>query len=102
MIYRNSDQCWNHHIRPSRHDCVSGSPNNLFYLPERSGGDNNLQEVTHVKIFEREQRHAMDDEENGYKDYFHYVMKNESLQYSTNGEQAFNTFQKLMRIALPC
>ena len=48
-----------------------------------------------------EQRHAVDDEENGYKEYFHYVMENESLQYPTNAEQAFNTFQKLMSIALP-
>ena len=80
---------------------VSGSPNILFYLPERSGGEDNLQEVTQAKIFEMEQRHAVDDEENGYKDYFHYVMENESLQYPTNAEQAFNTFQKLMSIALP-
>lgn len=95
-------ECWNsHHIRPSRHDCVSGSPNILFYLPERSGGVDNLQAVTHTKIVEMEQQHDMDDEENGYENYFHYVMENESLQYPANAEQAFNTFQKLMSIALP-
>ena len=48
-----------------------------------------------------EQQHDMDDEENGYENYFHYVMENESLQYPANAEQAFNTFQKLTSIALP-
>ena len=95
-------ECWNsHHIRQSRHDCVSGSPNVLYYLPERSGGVDNLQAVTHAKIFEMQQQHVMDDEENEYEDYFHYVMESESLLYPTNAEQAFNTFQKLLHIALP-
>ena len=44
----------------------------------------------------------MNDEENSYEDYlYHYVIENESLQYPTNVEQAFNTFQKLMSISLP-
>ena len=107
VLFLNDDlqkfkECWNsHHIRPSRHDCVSGSPNILFYLPERSGGVDHLQAVTHTKIVEMEQQHDMHDEENGYENYFHYVMENESLQYPPNAEQAFNTYQKLMSIALP-
>jgi hypothetical protein len=48
-----------------------------------------------------EQQHTIDEEENNYQDYFHYVMENESLQYPTNAEQAFNTLQKLLSIALP-
>ena len=44
---------WNsHHIRPSRHDSVSGCPDVLFYLPQRSGGVDNLQEVSDVQIAE--------------------------------------------------
>lgn len=102
MTFRNLEYWNSYHIRPSRYECISGSPDILFYLPERSGGVDNLQEVTHAKIFEIKQRHIMNDEENGYKDYLcHYVIENESLQYPTNAEQAFNTFQKLMSISLP-
>ena len=46
---------WNsHHIRPSRHDCISGSPDILYFLPERSGGVNNLQTVSSAKLTEME------------------------------------------------
>ena len=33
---------WNtHHIRPSRHDTIPGKPDELFFLPELSGGETN-------------------------------------------------------------
>ena len=70
-------------------------------MPERSGGVDNLQAVTYTKIVKMKQQHDMGDEENGYENYFHYVMENESLQYPANAKQAFNTFQKLMSTALP-
>lgn len=38
---------WNtHYIRPSRHETTPGRPDELFFLPERSGGQNQLQPVT--------------------------------------------------------
>ena len=90
---------WNsHHIRPSRHDGVPGCPDILFYLPERSGGVNNLQEVSADQIAEMEhQAQAHDnEEENDYQEYFHYLMENEEIQYPTTPEEAFNVFQQLM------
>ena len=34
---------WNtHRIRKSRHDTISGKPGELFFLPERHGGTDNL------------------------------------------------------------
>ena len=63
---------WNtHHIRPSRHDCVSGSPDVLYHLPERSGGVDCLQTVLNDKITEMEQQHEVSDDENEYQEYFH-------------------------------
>ena len=97
---------WNsHHIRPSRHDCISGSPDILYYLPERSGGVDNLQEVSDAKLLEMDQQHGVnvnvnDNEENDYQEYFHFVMDNEGMQYPTNTEEAFNVYQKLMNIAV--
>ena len=38
---------WNtHSIRKSRHDTISGKRHELFFLPERHGGTNNL--LVHV------------------------------------------------------
>jgi hypothetical protein len=97
---------WNsHHIRPSRHDCVSGSPDILFYLPERSGAIDNLQIVQEAKIVEMELCHEINREdnveENDYQEYFHYLMENERMQYPTSPEEAFDVYQHLMNIAEP-
>ena len=92
---------WNsHHIRPSRHDCVSGAPDILFFLPERSGGIDNLQPVNNAKLVEMELKHAVNDEvESDYQEYFHYVMENEGMQYPASPEEAFTLFQRLINIA---
>ena len=94
---------WNsHHIRPSRHDTVSGCPDVLFYLPERSGGVNNLQKVSEEQIAEMElQAEAgANNDENEYQEYFHYLMETEEMQYPTTADEAFNVFQKLMNKAV--
>ena len=93
---------WNsHHIRPSRLDSVSGCPDILFYLPERSGGVNNLQEISEDQIAQM-QPHVEtnpNDEENEYQEYFHYLMEKEEIQYPTTPEEAFSVFQQLLNIA---
>jgi hypothetical protein len=93
---------WNsHHIRPSRHDCVSGSPDVLFFLPERSGGVDNLQIVSDAKMAEMELQHLVNDVvEDDYQEYFHYLMENEGIQYPTSPEEAFNIYQQLINIAV--
>ncbi len=94
---------WNsHHIRPSRHDTVSGCPDVLFYLPERSGGVNNLQKVSEEQIAEMELQveAGANNDENEYQEYFHYLMETEEMQYPTTADEAFNVFQKLMNKAV--
>ena len=94
---------WNsHHIRPSRHDCVSGSPDVLYFLPERSGGFDNLQVVSSAKIAEMELQHEVSDEveDNDYQEYFHYLMENEGIQFPTFPEEAFHAFQRLINMAV--
>lgn len=91
---------WNsHHIRPSRHDSVSGCPDVLFYFPQRSGGVDNLQEVSDVQIAEMELQVDAREVENEYQEYFHYLMENEEILYPTIPEEAFNVFQQLINIA---
>lgn len=88
---------WNtHHIRPSRHDSVSGSPDVLYYLPERSGGMDCMQAASDDKITEMELQCEVPIDENEYQEYFHYVMENDGLQYPTTPEEAFDTFQHLI------
>ena len=42
---------WNtHYIWQSRHDAVPGRPDELFFLPERSGGENHLQYTREQKL----------------------------------------------------
>jgi hypothetical protein len=82
---------WNsHHIRLSRHDCVSVSLDILFSLPERSGGVDNLQIVSNAKMVEMELQHLVNDMvEDDYQECFHYLMENEGIQYPTSPEEAF-------------
>ena len=99
--FQKTKDAWNsHHIRPSRHDCVSGSPDILFFLPERSGAVDNLQIVPEAKIVEMDIQHELNEEENKYQEYFHYVMEHEELQYPSNPEEAFNLYQRLTNIAV--
>ena len=88
---------WNsHHIRPSRHDCVSGSPDIPFYLPERSGAIDNLQMISNAKIAEMELQHGVNDEENvedDYQEYFHYLMENEGMQYPTRHSSTMTIYE---------
>ena len=94
---------WNsHHIRPSRHDCISGSPDVLYFLPERSGGVNNLQTVSSAKITEMELQQENDEgiEDNDCQEYFHYLMENEEIQHPTSPKEAFNVYQRLINIAV--
>lgn len=44
---------WNtHYIQQSRHDTVPGRSDELFFLPERSGGENHLQYTTPQQLEE--------------------------------------------------
>ena len=42
---------WNtHHIRPSRHDTIPGKHDELFFLPELSGGEDQLLPITEAQL----------------------------------------------------
>ena len=99
--FQKTKDAWNsHHIRPSRHDCVSGSPDILFFFLERSGAADNLQIVPEAKIIEMDIEHELNEEENKYQEYFHYVMEHDELWYPSNPEEAFNLYRRLMNIAV--
>ena len=51
---------WNtHHIRPSRHDTIPGKPDELFFLPELSGGEDQLLPVTEAQLDDVVSQHVL-------------------------------------------
>ena len=52
---------------------------------------------------EMELEHEDNDEveNNDNQEYFHYLIENEGIQYSTSPEEAFNIYQQLINIAIP-
>jgi hypothetical protein len=97
---------WNtHRIRhSSNHGTVSGIPDVMYYLPERSGGIDCKYAVTEQKVQEMElklQIEENDDEIAVYQEYFHYVMLNDNLQFPCTAAEGFDLFQKLLAFASP-
>ena len=90
---------WNtHYIRPSRHETKPGRPDELFFLPERSGGHNQLQPVTDAKLaeigqtFEAETTagHSQD-----YQDYFAYFCNEMGITRPSGWREAVGLFNQL-------
>lgn len=91
---------WNtHYIRPSRHDTVGEVPNVLFQLPKELCAFDCSLPVSRDKILEMESKCAYEEEENVFKEYFHYVREEEGLQYPSNHEEALCLFSQLINIA---
>ena len=70
---------WNSHlIRDSRHDTISGRPDELYLLPECHGGEENLlMHISEDRI--NQMNHAMlqfEEETNTYQEYFQYILDN--------------------------
>ena len=79
-----------HYIRRTRHDTIPGRPNELFFLPELSGGQN---QGTNISDSERDSAYSeeknlmevativMNDADEELVEYFEYVIHEENLLY---------------------
>jgi len=94
---------WNTHlIRGSRHNTISGRPNELFSLPESKGGvDGLLQDVSKESIqYAAHQLLNFEHENNEYQEYFNYVLSNSNLQLPRDWKEAEQLYQQLISIAV--
>ena len=82
---------WNtHYIRRTRHDTIPGRPDELFFLPELSGGQN---QGTNISDSEKDSTYSeeenlkedttivMNDADEELVEYFEYVVREENLLY---------------------
>lgn len=92
-----------HRIRPSRNGTVSGVPDVLYHLPQRSGGTECMHVVQKEQIEEMKQHihYINTDESNIFKEYFYYVINNAHLPFPSDAAEAFDLFQKLIGYASP-
>jgi hypothetical protein len=88
---------WNtHYIRRSRHDTIPGKPDELFFLPEASGGEDQLQPVTEEQMREAVSQCEYPRDENDYQDYFEYICEHQSLPKPSNWRDALSLFKHLL------
>ena len=94
---------WNtHRIRHSRnHATVSGIPDVMYYLPERSGGIDCKHAVTEQNIQEMELKLQFEENDDEIVEYLNYVMGNENRQFPCTVADGFDLFQKLLAFACP-
>ena len=73
---------WNTHlIRRSRHDTISGRPDELFFLPELHGGVDGLLHLLWDDEFQSMTENlTYEEEESIHQGYFKYVLENTELQ----------------------
>ena len=85
-----------HYIRQSN---SSGWPDELFFLPERSGGENHLQYTTQQQLLLEEVRNSADlgpiDNDNDYQQYYQYVCEQEQIAQPKTWKEALTLFQHL-------
>ena len=92
---------WNtHHIRKSRHETVSGKPDELFFNPESKGAVNHLQPVDDVIMEELRCKCRESAESNAHQEYFSYVLLNENLSKPKHWQEAIELFQHLIAVAI--
>ena len=71
---------WNtHFIRQSRHATIAGKPDEIYFLPENFGAEDQLQPITHVQLEEVASRCEQAIESNDYQSYFNYVVDLQQL-----------------------
>ena len=97
---------WNTHYRRTRHDTISGRPDELFFLPELSGGQN---QGTHISDSEIDSAYSeeenlmedatiiMNDANEELVEYFEYVVQEETLLYPiTNWNEGRELFLHIL------
>ena len=99
---------WNTHC--TRHTrnyaTVSGIPDVMFFLPQQLGAVDCKHMVSMQKIEEMEHHlpahYDLESETSEtYREYFNYVIENESLYLPNNAAKAFELYQKLIGFACP-
>ena len=103
VLQKNLDEIvehWNtHRIRKSRHNCVAGRPDSIFYLPENYGGTDMKMFVSERDIEDTGSNIIVNEEENEYSEYFEYVRNELSLELPNNWEDALSIYEKILDIA---
>ena len=98
---------WNtHYIRRTRPDTIPGRPDELFFLPELSWGQNQGTKISDSEIdsaYSEEENLMedatviMNDVEEEHVEYFEYVIREENLLYSlTNWKEGRELFTHIL------
>ena len=93
---------WNtHHIRPSRHDTIPGRPDELFFIPELSGDEDQLQPVNETQVEDIVSQYGFVNppEDNDHQDYFKYVCDLQALSEPKEWHEALTLFHHLITLA---
>lgn len=87
-------------IRGSRHDTISGRPDELFFLPELHGGEDDLlHPVLDDEIQSIRENLTYEEENTIYQEYFEYVLDNTELQLPNSFEEGLSLYKQLLEIA---
>jgi hypothetical protein len=82
---------WNtHRIRNSKHDTIPGIPDELFYVPEKNGGAENLSLPISVDQIQFVQENLLEfyKDENIMQEYFRYIFENSGSEQPRNWEES--------------
>ena len=91
---------WNsHYIRKSRFDTISGRPDELYFLPECSGGRNYIKSVTDEQFDDMSQYCHEYNEDNLYQEYFGEIFEQLHLGEPTNWRECLDLYNRLCQIA---
>ena len=93
---------WNaHHIRLSRHDTIPGKPDELFFLPELSGGEDQLLPITEAQLHDVVSQDVFVNapEGNDYQAYFKYICDTQALAKPNDWHKALDLFHYLVTLA---
>ena len=95
-------ECWNtHRIRPSGRDTITGIPDELYFLPEKTGGQNMLQAVNQDDIDEIEEfledciNNDMTDTD-CFTDHCEYIRRFEKLGFPKDRNTAKSLFSTII------
>ena len=97
----NVKEHWNTHlIRASRHDTISGRPDELFFLPELHGGEDGLlHPILDDEIKSIRENLTYDEEKSIYQEYFEYVLDNTEFRLPNSFEEGLSLYKQLLEIA---
>lgn len=92
---------WNsHYIRASRYDTIKGTPDELYFLPERHGGvDNLIQAISSEQLEYLSENLIFNEVENDYQEYFDYLILNSELQMPVDWRDALDLYNAIIHIA---